>query len=375
MDRIIDSNYRAFINQKKEVVVMKRKLFLGLFVVLLALIMYSRGHAAEAIKLSFSTFLPPVHPIAVLEGQLCDEVKKRTNGRVEISYHTSGTLTGPTQIYNGIIQGISDMGMSAVGYTMGRFPLSELITLPLGFPSAWVSSKVAGDFYEKFKPKEYDKLHVLYLDGIGPFVIQTVKKPVKTMEDLKGLKLRGPGVIGDTVRHLGATPVPLEMGDVYEALRRGVLDGILGPMEMLSDWKVGELEKYVTASWKVGNSHVWYLAMNKEKWNSLPPDVQKVFTEVAAEVKEKIFVSRNQSDIRGRDFLKSQGGQIIELSDAESDRWIKAVQPMVASYKKELTTKGFATKEVDGYVSYIAERIQYWKKIEKEKGIPTPYNY
>jgi TRAP-type transport system periplasmic protein len=354
---------------------MKKKLFLGLFVISLILTMFSASHGAEVIKLTFSSFLPPVHPLSVLESQFCDEVKKRTNGRVEISYYSSGTLTGATQIYNGIIEGVSDMGMTAVGFTMGRFPLSELFTLPLGFPSAWVSGKVANDFYEKFKPKEYDKFHVLYLSGVGPFIIQSLKKPVRTMEDLKGLKLRAPGIIGETAKLLGATPLPLEMSDAYEALRRGVLDGILGPTEMLSDWKVGELEKYVTASWKVGSSHVWYLAMNKDKWNSLPPDVQKVFTEVAAEYKEKIFVSRNQSDIRGKEFLEKNGGKMIDLSDAESARWIKAVKPLIDNYKKELVSKGFSAKEIDGYLSYIAERIEYWKKIEKEKGIPRPYNY
>jgi TRAP-type C4-dicarboxylate transport system substrate-binding protein len=302
-------------------------------------------------------------------------VKKRTNGRVEISYYPSGTLTGPTQIYNGIIQGISDIGMSAVGYTMGRFPLSELFTLPLGFPSAWVSGKVLNDFYVKFKPKEYDNFHVLYLTGVGPFVIQSLKKPVKTLEDMKGMKLRGPGMIGETLKLFGAIPVPLESSEIYEALRRGVLDGVMMPTEVLSDLKLGELEKYVTASWKAGTSHAWYTAMNKDKWNSLPPDVQKVITEVAGEIKEKILVSRNESDIKGVDFLKRNGGQVIELSDAESARWIKAVKPLIDTYKKELVSKGFSAKEIDGYLSYIAERIEYWKKIEKEKGIPKPYNY
>jgi hypothetical protein len=69
---------------------------------------------------------------------------------------------------------------------------------------------------------------------------------------------------------------------------------------------------------------------------------------VAAEVKEKTFVSRNESDIRGREFLKSQGGHIIEPSYAETVRWIKAAEPMVEAYKKELVSKGFSAKEIDG---------------------------
>lgn len=359
---------------KKEELTMKKKIFVGCLVLMCLLAVVSQSRGAEVIKLSFATFNPPTHPISVLEAQMCDEIKKRTNGQVQISYYPGGTLAGPTKIYSAITEGIADIGMSALGYTPGRFPLMDLFVLPLGFPSAWVVSKTANDFYNKFRPKEFDDVRVFYMHLPGPFVIQTMKKPVKTLEDLKGMRLRAIGVFADTLKALGGTPIPLEMPDVYESLRRGVLDGNFGPMEMLSDWKIGELEKYVTASWKVGNSGAFYLAMNKQKWNNLPPEIKKVFEEVTAEYSEKIFVARNESDIRGREFLKKNGGQIIELSETESARWVKAVQPVIAEYKKGLVAKGFSTQEIDGYLNYITERVQYWRQVEKKQNIPTPYN-
>ena len=104
----------------------------------------------------------------------------------------------------------------------------EVIELPLGFPSAWVGAGVANEFYDKFRPKEWDQFRPLAFCASTPAVIGTLTKPVRTLEDLKGLKIRGTGRIGDIVKALGATPMPLEIVDMYEALRRGVLDGNLG---------------------------------------------------------------------------------------------------------------------------------------------------
>ena len=103
----------------------------------------------------------------------------------------------------------------------------EIMELPLGFPSSWIATHVANDFYEKFKPKEWDTYHVLMFSTSPPNVLQTLSKPVKNLEEIKGLKIRGQGRIADIVKSLGATPVPIEIVDLYESLRRGVVDGTL----------------------------------------------------------------------------------------------------------------------------------------------------
>jgi TRAP-type C4-dicarboxylate transport system substrate-binding protein len=208
---------------------------------------------------------------------------------------------------------------------------------------------------------------------VGPFLLNTLKKRVETLEDMNGLKIRAQAVIADTVKGLGATPIPLEQADVYESLRRGVIDGVFGPFEILKGWKFGELVKYTTLSWKVGSCATFYVAMNKQKYASLPPDLKKIFDQVSAEYKEKFMVMWNQTDIDGRDYFKEKGGQIVPLSDAEAARWVKAVQPVLANYKSSMVKKGFSEKEIDGYFSFIKERIEYWRKVEKDRGIPTPF--
>ena len=102
-------------------------------------------------------------------------------------------------------------------------------------------------------------------------------------------------------------PMPIEMVDLYEALRRGVVDGNYGPLEQLKGFKIGEVEKYVTASWKVGSVFSFYLVMNKNKWNSLPPDVQKTITEYRQGVPRPLAGGMEHHRHRGAGVLLEAG--------------------------------------------------------------------
>jgi TRAP-type C4-dicarboxylate transport system substrate-binding protein len=115
--------------------------------------------------------------------------------------------------------------------------------------------------------------------------------------------------------------------------------------------------------------------MNKNKWNSLPPDVQKVMTDFTKEFMPRWAVEWNAIDIEGREFFLKQGGQMINISDAEAARWVKAAEPVIADYKKDLVSKGYKPAEIDSWVSFIRERIEYWKGQEKAKKVPTAYQY
>ena len=156
----------------------------------------------------------------------------------------------------------------------------EIMELPIGSPSDYISNHVANDFYDKFKSKEWNAYYPLMFSTSPPAVLQTLSKPIRTLEELKGMKIRGTGRIGGLVKALGATPMPMEMVDLYESLRRNVIDGNLGPMEQLKGFKIGEFIKYTTASWKVGVSYTFYIVMNRSKWNALPADIKKIFQDL-----------------------------------------------------------------------------------------------
>jgi TRAP-type transport system periplasmic protein len=332
-------------------------------------------HAAEQpIKLKYSNFLPPTHPFSTQGQQFCDEIKKRTNGRVEITYYPGGILTSATKIYDGVLNGVSDIGLSHIGYTRGRFLVTEMLDLPVGYTSGYVATHVKDDFYNQFKPKEWNDVHVLHFLAPGPQIIATKSKPVRKLEDLKGLKIRGAGRIGDTAKALGATPVPVEMADAYDGLQRGVVDGIMDAMETWKGWKLGELVKHATLSERgAGLVFTFYVVMNKDKWNSLPDDIKKIFTQVSAEFVEKYGVTSNEIDIGGRDFFKQKGGQFYALDEAETKRWQRAVEPMLAQHIKDLEAKGVKKADGEAYLKYTKERIDYWTKQEKDHKISSPY--
>jgi TRAP-type transport system periplasmic protein len=133
-------------NSKKHVVVL---LSVALFFAVSSLAV-----AADVTKLKSANYLPATHKMSLLGQKFCDEVNKKLAGRVEIAYFPGGTLLSPDKMLTGITQGIADMGLSHIAYTRGRFPVTEVTEMPLGFVDGWVNSMVANDFFNKFKPVE-----------------------------------------------------------------------------------------------------------------------------------------------------------------------------------------------------------------------------
>ena len=282
-----------------------------LVAVFLVLGISSYAGAADAIKLKAANYLPVTHPMSLLTAWFCDEVKKRTNGRVEITYYPGGTLLNPVKMYDGVVTGIADMGVSHISYTRGRFPVMEVFEQPHGFPSGWVATQVTTDFYNKYTPKEWSDVQVLYINTSGPLILQTVNKPVKTLEDLKGLKIRATGQMSEVMKALGAVPIPLEMGDVYDSLRRNVIDGVTVDLSTLKYWKFADVYKVRDGRLAAWNRLYFLFCDSKNKWNALPDDVKKVFTQVAFETNEKQAALWNEMDIEGGDVFKTGGGQRI----------------------------------------------------------------
>jgi len=301
-----------------------------------------------------------------LAEQFCEEVNKRSNGRVEISYYSGGTLTPAPQVYGGVVEGISDIGMSVLAYSMGRFPATELVDMPHAYPNGWVATMVANDFYKEFKPKEFDDVHVLYFHAHGPGVLFTTEKPVRKLEDLKGLTIRSTGIGAKIIEALGAEGYGGSQGEAYELMSKGTVDGSLTPREVLKGWKQAEVVKYVTNCCDVGYTANMFVVMNKDKWDSLPSDVQKVFTEVSEEWLEKHARVWTYYDKVAIDyFLTFEGRELIELPPQEMARWIEATQPLLEEYISEKTAMGLPATD---YEAYLIEQTEYWAEKTPTEG-------
>ncbi len=309
--------------------------------------------AAPAIKLTYSIFFPPSHGQCQAAAAWAEEIGKRTNGQVQIQVFPAGTLTKAKQCYDGVVNGISDIGMSVFAYTRGRFPVMEALDLPLGYPSGLVATRTANAFYEKFQPKELSQVKLLYLHAHGPGLLHT-KRPVQTMADLQGMKIRSTGLSAKIVEKLGGVPVAMPQPSTYEALQKGVVEGTFGPIEVLKGWKQGEVIKSTTDCKSVGYTTAMFVVMNRSKWEKLPADVQKIFTEVSREWIDVHGRTWDKNDEEGLAFTLSLGNQVIPLSDAESAKWKGAVQPIIDSYVQTANGKGLAG---DDYVKALNEMI------------------
>lgn len=339
---------------------MKRKMALAVMCALLCWAwLWAPGLWAQAkpIELTYSIFFPAPHKNTVLATQWAEEINKRTNGRVKITMFPGGTLTPADKCYDGVVKGLSDIGMSVVSYTRGRFPLTEVIDLPLGYKSGLAATKLVNAYYKKFKPKEFDDTKVMYLHAHGPGILHT-KKPVAKLEDLKGMKIRSTGTVAKIVGALGATPVAMPMPETYDALQKGIAEGVMCPVEALEGWKLGEVIKSTTLNYGSAYTIAFFVVMNKDRWKSLPPDIQKTIEQVNEEWIEKTGKSWDEIDTSGLQFTKKLGNQVIQLSKEEDERWVKAVKPVFDDYVKAMKEKGLPGEEALKFCMEELKKLQ-----------------
>lgn len=313
---------------------------------------------AKPIEITYAQFQPAQHFNNKLSESYAKEIEKRTNGRVKITVFSGGTLVAADKTYSGIVTGIADMGMSCMAYTRGKFPLSEVIDLPLGYKTGAAATKLINLFYEKFKPKEYKETEVMYFMAHSPGIIHS-KKPVYKLDDFKGQKIRCTGLAAKVVGKLGGVPVAMPMGETYDAISRGVVDGSMAPQESVKGWRWGEVVNASTQSFGAGYTTGFFVVMNKQKWNSLPPDIQKIFREVNREWADKNGIAWDENDKEARDWMVKIGKKIIPLSAEENAKMAALVKPLLNEYVENMKKQGLPGKEALDFC--LAEL----KKLEK----------
>ena len=291
----------------------------------------SSDPSQEVVKLSYSIFFPPTHIQCETAQTWADEIKKRTHGSVEITLYPAGTLTKAPQCYDGVVNGISDIGMSCFAYTRGRFPLMEGLDLPLGYPTGLTATRAATAMALEFKPKELEDVHVLYIHAHGPGILAS-KKPVATLDDMAGLKVRATGLSAKIVENLAAVPVAMSQPETYEALQKGVVEATFCPVETLKGWKQGEVIESVTDTSVIGYTTSMFVVMNQGSWEKLSPQQQQVLTDTSAEWVDQHGRAWDQADAEGMAFIKELNRQIITLSTEEQKRWKEAVKPILDEY-------------------------------------------
>jgi len=311
---------------------------------------------AKVIDLSYSIFFPPSHIQCKTAEAWAAEIEKRTDGKVKVTVYPAGTLTKAPQCYDGVVNGLSDIGMSCFAYTRGRFSLLEGIDLPLGYPSGLVATRVATEMVRKYNPKEVSDVHVLYIHAHGPGILAS-RKPVRELKDLAGMKVRATGLSSKIVQSLGGTPVAMSQPETYEALQKGVVEATFCPVETLKGWKQGEVINSITDTSVIGYTTAMFVVMNKSAWDRLSPELQEVFTQVSDEWVAKHGEAWDQADEEGMVFINKLQREVIKLSDEEKQQWKDAVQPILDEYISKATEQDLPGKEFLADVKSLIEEL------------------
>jgi TRAP-type transport system periplasmic protein len=340
--------------------VLRSLMFLFLYLALVLTIMPNLLNAAE-ITLTYANFPPASTFPCVQMERWKEEVEKRTQGKVAVQTFPGGTLLGAKNMYDGVMQGQSDIGNLCMSYQPGVFPLTTVLELPVSFTSSVVPSLVLWDLYEKYQPDAFKDVKVLAMFTTAPSNVMS-KVPVRSLADLKGLELRASGGASTVLDLLGAVPVSMPMSETPEALQKGLVKGLLSSLEVLMDFNFAESCRFQTMT----NFQVYPFAviMNKDKWEQLPDDVKKVFDDLAREQAEWTGKYMDEHVQRSLEWSREKYGiEVIELPQAELDQAAQMLAPMIDAWKEAAAQAGLPAEEV--YADMLALKAKYEEEYGK----------
>lgn len=295
------------------------------------------------------------------------EIEQATNGQVKITPYFATALSTLEENYDSVVTGIADMGESFIGAKVGRLPLIENL-LGTSLPSLRMknASDVVWTLYQSSPAlqDEFSEVKLLFLHASPPQVVCTSEKQVRSIADIKGLKYQvsGGALPTEIAAALGASVVRMPMGDIYMALEKGVIDGTTADYELMVARKWGDVCKYYTTV--CITTSTFYCIMNKDKFNSLPPDVQKVFDDLSGDHAVELFgKARWQIDTENKEtWEKTMGGTTIYLSEAELAKADALAKPVIDKYVDEMVAKGYPYREL--YEKFL--------ELAQQQSIPWP---
>ena len=333
---------------------MKKRSVVTLLIVGFMLVTLSLACKALAeekqIKLKMSSPMPPgeistKHVVIALAKQ----IEEATKGRVKVDVYTGGALGGGADHYDMVLEGTVDMGYSLQYYTAGVFPLTTVMELPdLGFAHSRPASLTFWELYKTLPAfqKEYSKVKVLGLWTTDACELFKRGKPIRSVGDFKGLKLRAMGPPdAQKIDLLGATPVSMPAPELYTSLNKGVVDGMFFSPGAAVSFKLQDVTDSITIV--NSNATTFFLFMNLDSWNSLPKDIQNIMEEITGE-KVAGMGSKAYDELRevALKTCKEAGLEIYELPEEELAK-IRALSSTIhEQWVKDIEAKGLPGQAV-----------------------------
>lgn len=294
---------------------------------------------AQEVTLRLHHFLSAEAPIHAGVFEVWKErVEEQSEGRIEVQLYPSMQLGGkPPQLFDQARDGIVDISWTLLGYTPGRFPVSEVFELPFVAGSATETTMALQDFQEAYLSEELDDVHPLLLHAPAAYKFHMRGEPVESLEALAGKKVRAPSrTMTEGLEALGATAVGMPVPEVAQALTTGVIDGAVIPWEVFGSLRIEDMAKYHT---EIGEENgglstsVMALVMNKRVYEGLPDDLKAVIdANSGANLAPLAGEVLDAAEAEEREKALAAGGEAVVIPEADLEAWKSATQPVIDAW-------------------------------------------
>jgi len=328
---------------------MKRRQFVQVAAAATALgVPHLSGLAQQAVTLKFHTFMAPMSNVwLTMHKPWMDKVEKDSGGRIKFEGYPAMQLGGtPVQLYDQARDGVVDIVWTLPGNNAGRFPRIEVFELPFIMNNAEATSKAYWEYFQTQCPDEFKETHVIALHVHGPGMFHSATKQIKSVADLKGMKVRGPTrQVTKMLGSVGATPVGMPLPQIPDALSKGTIDACVIPWEVVPSVKVHELTKFHSEFDNTGGAlytTTFVMAMNQAKYDSLAPDLKKVI-DANSGLATSGWLGKTQqgNDAIGRKAAVDRGNTIYQFSAAERAEFMKLSGQIDDEWVADMDKRGF----------------------------------
>lgn len=328
--------------------------------------MLSPSTAAEPAKvyeLSLSDYNQAASPLGSFIDEWADKISKDSNGRIKIRVYHGSTLLPPNNTWPGVAKGMADFGTSYRYETFGKTFQEYIGNFVIGAPSGAVVQKIQYDCYDKF-PQLRDewKQNKLIAFVVSPRMnIHNAVRQLRVPADMKGLQIRvSVGGASELTKVWGGIPVFAPITESYEMLQKNAVQGIMAGSDVLKIFRLAEVCKYTT-NLGVQFDCSGFLAMNWDKYNSLPPDLRKVIDDSIPWTRQAMQKRMDDQPQVGIDFAKglNRGYQFYDPTPEELAQWIDPIKPLLQKWAASVDAKGLPGTEL---YNFVRERLNAYSK-------------
>lgn len=304
----------------------------------------SRSASAQTAELKVSHFLPPNHTIQKALVMWSDDLEKQSAGRLKLRIYPAGQLGGgPNRQFDAARNGVVDMAFSLHGATPGRYPMTELASLPFAAPSAGnkstVTSRRLSELAPEYLAKEHEGLRILWMAVTPPLMFHS-KTPIRTIADFKGKRIRYAGVqFKNIIDSLGAVPLLVPPQETQDGLAKGIIDAATFPYEGAASFDIATVAKYTLEPGV--SSATFALVMNPAKYASLPDDLKALIDKTAGpEAATGYGAMWDQAENEGKASMLSKGAQVTVLANDQLEQMKTILRPQRDAAVADVESQG-----------------------------------